>query len=182
MKLTKSQIEVLTLMNEGWALCASGDLDASAWLQKDGCGCGGPTKRVNVATKRALFIRGLINRKYGFPTTTYYLSQKGIEVLREVQDEKLLRENIHIDVEPADGYDRSEQGIINICKGIKEQILRHIDDVADVAITWEDHFVCSFCGFDWETNENPLDPDWELGEPVCCTAAQEEWGKMKEKK
>ncbi len=84
MKLSRSQIEVLTLMNEGWALCASGGFYATAWLQKDGCGCGGSTKTVNVATKQALSNRSLINRKYGFPTTTYYLSQKGIEVLRKV--------------------------------------------------------------------------------------------------
>ena len=84
MKLSKSQIEVLTLMNDDWALCATGGLDARAWLQKGGCGCGGPTKRVNVATKQALFNRELICRKAGFSTITYYLSQKGIEYLREM--------------------------------------------------------------------------------------------------
>ncbi len=84
MKLSRSQIEVLTLMNEGWALCASGGFYATAWLQKNGCGHGGPTKKVNVATKQALSNRNLINRKYGFPTTSYYLSQKGIEILGEV--------------------------------------------------------------------------------------------------
>lgn len=84
MKLSKAQIEVLTLMNDDWSLCASGGLDARAWLQKGGCGHGGPTKKVSVTTKQALFDRELICRKYSFPTTTYYLSQKGIELLREM--------------------------------------------------------------------------------------------------
>lgn len=82
MKLSKAQIEVLTLMNDDWALCAIGGFAASAWLQKGGCGHGGPTKMVSVATKQALFDRKLICCKYAFPTTTYYLSQKGIEFLR----------------------------------------------------------------------------------------------------
>lgn len=84
MKLSKAQIEVLTLMNDDWTLCASGGFNARAWLQKGGCGCGGPTKTISVATKQALFDRELIDRKYAFPTTTYYLSQKGIEFLREM--------------------------------------------------------------------------------------------------
>lgn len=95
---------------------------------------------------------------------------------------KLLRENLHVDVEPAEGYDRSEEGIIGICEGIKEQVLRHIDDVASVSIVWESLPICSFCGGTWEVNKDPLDPDWELDEPVCCVAAQEEWNKLKGEK
>lgn len=94
---------------------------------------------------------------------------------------KLLRENIHVDVEPCShGY--FEEGIIKTCEGIKEQVLRHIDDVAQVSVVWEGRSVCSFCGRDWEVNENPGDPDYDLDEPTCCAAAQEEWSKLKEEK
>lgn len=92
---------------------------------------------------------------------------------------ELVRENIHIDVEPAMGFDNTEKGIIKICKGIKDQILRHIDDVAQVSITWDPCSVCSFCQYPWEVIEDLDDPECELGMPVCCLKAEEEWRKDK---
>lgn len=87
---------------------------------------------------------------------------------------KILRENIHVDIAPlSHGY--FEEGIIKICKGIKEQILRHIDDVASVSVVWEGRSICGFCSRDWEVNEDPKDPDLGMNEPLCCTKAQDEW-------
>ena len=81
MKLSKIQIEILKLMSEGWELCSSTtfDLSSSTWLQKGGCGKGGQTKCISIATKHALFKKGLIGyKKYEFPTTRWFLTKKGV--------------------------------------------------------------------------------------------------------
>ena len=73
-QLSKPQQEVLDLMKDGWDLCASGGYDPRTWLQKDGCGCGGPIKEVHGNTFYALSKRDLITiKKEGFPTTTWIL-------------------------------------------------------------------------------------------------------------
>ena len=59
-KLSKPQQEVIDLMKAGWELGASGGMSNRTWLQRDGCGRGGPVKEVNGNTFYALVRRGLI--------------------------------------------------------------------------------------------------------------------------
>jgi hypothetical protein len=62
-----------------------------------------------------------------------------------------------------------------ICECIVEDIKRHVDDVGWVGVVYDTSEVCSFCGNEWEVNEDPNDEDWELGEPLCCDEATSEW-------
>jgi len=89
----------------------------------------------------------------------------------------ILRENIHLEVYPHRSLRDDEDDTILDCKYMKEQIERHIDDVANVDVTWNSRTVCSFCGLDWEVNDRSDDPDCLLGEPLCCAKAQDEWRK-----
>lgn len=79
MKLSKRQQEVIDYMGAGWALAVSSSvLGAGVWLQRDGVGRGGPTKKVNSATFSALHQRGLLYcQKDRFPTATYCLTAAG---------------------------------------------------------------------------------------------------------
>ena len=73
-RLSKTQEEVVTLMREGWELGQTSGWDHRAWLQKDGIGKGGPTKRVSSSTFHALWKKKVIvEKKRGYPTTTYRL-------------------------------------------------------------------------------------------------------------
>ena len=61
MKLSKTQLEVLTLMNAGWELAAKGGgFNPGAWIQEGGAGRGGKSKRISLATVHALWKRKLI--------------------------------------------------------------------------------------------------------------------------
>jgi len=62
-----------------------------------------------------------------------------------------------------------------MCEDIMEQIKRHIDDVGNVYLDCDTEEVCSYCRRTWEVNEDPNDPDAELGQPLCCHKAIEEW-------
>lgn len=62
---------------------------------------------------------------------------------------------------------------------IVAQIERHVDDVADIHVVYETEIICEYCGWDWEINEDPDDPDFGLGEPFCCAKAQKEWREEK---
>ena len=76
MKYSKAQQEVITLMNEGWELCSSNTMIGGSWLQKNGCGNGGETKRVGTNTFFSLFKRKtIILFKNSFPTSHYRLSK-----------------------------------------------------------------------------------------------------------
>ncbi len=86
---------------------------------------------------------------------------------------KTLKENIRVEVTPS--YIKSEEDQISVCNDIVKQIERHIDDLGNVYTTWDVLEICEFCGYDWEVNEDPNDPDYKIGEPICCTAAQEEF-------
>lgn len=75
--LSPTMKAVVQLMREGWPLCYAGSLNSTAWLQKEGCGCGGATRRVSLTTFHALYDRGLLKRtdrqKYG--THSYVLKE-----------------------------------------------------------------------------------------------------------
>jgi hypothetical protein len=75
-KPTKVQQAVLDKMAQGWQLGKSNsDIDGRAWLQRDGCGYGGPTMKVNLATFNALRNAGLIVKDiFKYPTQTYRLN------------------------------------------------------------------------------------------------------------
>ena len=77
MKLSKRQQEVVDLMKAGWEMGHNGGISSRCWLQRDGCGHGGPTKEVNDNTFYALYKRGLITvKKSGFPTSTWKLKEE----------------------------------------------------------------------------------------------------------
>ena len=72
--LSKTQAEVVELIRQGWELGVSYGFEHHAWLQKDGIGKGGPTKRISGATVHALWKKKVIVvSKSGFPTTIYRL-------------------------------------------------------------------------------------------------------------
>ena len=66
-----------------------------------------------------------------------------------------------------------EERIMQRTKVLLGDIKRHIDfDTAEV--NWDTETTCSFCGYEWEEDEN--------GCPVCCNKAVDEWAKSKEGK
>lgn len=76
-KFTK-QDEVLSKMDEGWALCRSsgGFLTTRTWLQQNGCGRGGATLDVHGNTFHSLYRKQLITRvQDGYPTSCWGLNQ-----------------------------------------------------------------------------------------------------------
>lgn len=74
-KPSKVQMEVLAKMADDWQLGYSCGIDGRPWLQKGGCGRGGPTAKVSFATFRALRDAGLIVKDtYKYPTHTYRLN------------------------------------------------------------------------------------------------------------
>ena len=87
MKLSKKLIEILELMNNGWELGRDHHM-CRWWLQKGGLGYGGDAIRLHGRTKvRMLLSEGLIedDGKHHFPTTPYYLTDKGEEYLKELK-------------------------------------------------------------------------------------------------
>ena len=85
-KINAKQLEVLTLMNNGWELgYASGRDYSHHWLQKGGCGHGGESKNVNSNTAHALYNRKLITQHYSFPTSTYTLTEEAKEILEAIE-------------------------------------------------------------------------------------------------
>jgi len=77
MKLSKSQLEVLKLMNEEWELLKDRDANGHVYLSKRGKDF--EIKRVNVATWFRLYKLGLINTspEMQFPTEYWFLTEKG---------------------------------------------------------------------------------------------------------
>jgi hypothetical protein len=88
---------------------------------------------------------------------------------------KILHENIRVVLEPAVFNFQDDDSIKRDCSKIIEQIKRHVDGVEHASIEWDSQAICSYCENSWEVNVDEADPDWEVGEPVCCTKAQEEW-------
>lgn len=71
-----------------------------------------------------------------------------------------------------------------ICKGIEQDIRRHVDGVAAIYI--ENTAVCKFCGCRIETaDKDEPESDIVTGQPLCCDKAVElfdEWRAEKEGK
>lgn len=91
-KLSKNQIKVLKLMQEGWEL--GSDLSQvgfvglveRAWLQKNGIGHGAPCEDTKIVTVNSLVRRELIERISNpyrmIRPTLYRLTEKGKEILK----------------------------------------------------------------------------------------------------
>jgi len=63
MKLSKTQQEVITLMQDSWELGCSHMWSTRCWLQKGHIGEGGKSKDIRCSTVSALVSKGLISRK-----------------------------------------------------------------------------------------------------------------------
>jgi hypothetical protein len=53
------------------------------------------------------------------------------------------------------------------CERVRDSIARHVDNVEQVAVCYKTETVCSFCGRDWESEDDEC--------PVCCDVAVKEW-------
>lgn len=77
-KLTETQIEVIKLMRKGWQLGCSLTMDSRTWIQKDGVGRGGETKKVSKSVFHGLKDRGVLECvDNDFPTAKYNLNELG---------------------------------------------------------------------------------------------------------
>ena len=74
-KLTEVQQEVIDLMKAGWELGQneSGAMNKRSWLQKDGLGRGGESKKISSATVQALILKKVIKKNYKFPVSRFEL-------------------------------------------------------------------------------------------------------------
>lgn len=82
---TKKQLEVLTLMNEGWEMGVSTSyINAGfAKLQRGGIGRGGEVRKIHNKTFDSLLERGLIKkRKHGFPASIFQLTDTGRKAIK----------------------------------------------------------------------------------------------------
>jgi len=92
MKPTKSQIEVLELMADGWNLgWSSSFYSRGCWLQKGRIGHGGTCKRLSVNTAEVLCKNEWIRRvgQERFPSTEYTISAAGKRALREGENGRI---------------------------------------------------------------------------------------------
>ncbi len=81
-KPTKKQLEILTLMKEGWEMGVSTGLTFHAWIQKDGVGRGGDTVKLHGNTFSGLSHRGFIApTERRFPTSIWILTETGRNAL-----------------------------------------------------------------------------------------------------
>jgi len=55
------------------------------------------------------------------------------------------------------------------CKDMIKDIERHVDGIEDIYQTHDMRYECSYCGYEWEEDEN--------GCPVCCQKAIDDWEK-----
>ena len=89
-----------------------------------------------------------------------------------------LKTNIRVEVIPKIYFWRKE-GIedkkLNACNQILQEIKRHIDDVEEINIEYDEEEACSFCGYDWDEVEEKKCDGWPKGMPLCCKEAQLEW-------
>lgn len=58
---------------------------------------------------------------------------------------------------------------------VKAQIERYVDGINNISVVWDTDETCSYCGYNWEVNEDENDKDYKLGQPVCCDKAMDEW-------
>lgn len=85
-KLSKSQLELLKLMADGWELGKDATGSSGWWMQKGGLGRGGEAKNVHLTTAHNSYKKGLIKRddtKPHFPSTHYCLTEKGKKAVEE---------------------------------------------------------------------------------------------------
>lgn len=82
--------------------------------------------------------------------------------------------NIRVEVEPrtplyylSESSEKREKYEFELCRGIEEQIKRHVDDVDYISIMYENYAFCSYCENEWEEDEH--------GCPLCCNEAITEW-------
>jgi len=78
-KLSKTQTEVLELMESGWQLAISTSAwsGGGGWMQQGGIGKGGEARNVSVATIAALDDKGFITvERDGFPQRIYKRTAK----------------------------------------------------------------------------------------------------------
>jgi len=87
---------------------------------------------------------------------------------------QIIKKNIRVEVEPGVKLYRynTDEEQIRDCEEMVSQIKRHVDNALYVSVEWDTLEVCSFCGYDWDT-------DKETGEPFCCQKAIEEWQNTK---
>lgn len=77
-KLSKTQIELLRLMNNGWELGSSMTLNDGCYIQQDGIGKGGKSQSVNSNTLDSLYYHKCITINFeSFPSRHYKLTEKG---------------------------------------------------------------------------------------------------------
>lgn len=77
-KFTAAQAEVIMLMREHWQLGVSLDMSGRIWIQKDGVGRGGETKKVKSNTYHTILDAGLLECvDNDFPVKKYILSELG---------------------------------------------------------------------------------------------------------
>ena len=72
-KLSKTQQEVVNLINDGWELGMQTGLTGRYWIQKGGLCCGGESKNISSATVHALEREGLIIRVAKRKNDQYWL-------------------------------------------------------------------------------------------------------------
>ena len=125
MKLSKSQIKVINLMNDSWQLVSTmGLYNQVFWLQKGGCGRGGESINVNANTVRSLIKAGIITmntREY--PLQTYRQVERIKMQLTETERAIIrawLEEQIETNTNPLD-----VNRVVEIGKLMKELEVNH---------------------------------------------------------
>jgi len=74
-KLSARQQEVIDLLSNGWELGWGLDIGGTCWIQKGGAGRGGESRKVSIATARALREAGkVVCVENKFPTARYRVS------------------------------------------------------------------------------------------------------------
>jgi len=63
--------------------------------------------------------------------------------------------------------ERRREMYAGICDDIADEIKRHVDNIGCVSVEHDTRYVCEYCGYEWEEDEN--------GVPLCCVKAEEEW-------
>ena len=86
MKLSKKVIEILKLMNNGYELKWTNSFNGSPWWLRKGRDNVYPHGRTRVSN---LLQLGYIENdgKHHFPTTPYFLTEKGIDFLKELDND-----------------------------------------------------------------------------------------------
>jgi hypothetical protein len=73
-----------------------------------------------------------------------------------------------------------QDAILRILDDMATAVRRHVDCVLTASVEYDKRFICSHCGYEWETaTANDLATgDYEgmvVGEPLCCDKAAAEF-------